>query len=203
MAKDSNTEERILIAAKNAFYKKGLGGARMAEIAEEAKINKAMLHYYFKSKEQLFEKVFEEAFSKVAPAIILMLNTDKPIREKVEEIVAFYIRTLSDNPQLPVFVLNAIQYDPEKFLNKYIRSVDIKPAELMGKLMMQFQEAVAAGEMQPIDPRHFMMNLVGLSVFPFMMKPLLKTLLGMDDKSFEELMQGRKTLIPDMLVPKP
>jgi AcrR family transcriptional regulator len=203
MAKDLNTEERILKAAEKVFYKKGLGGARMAEIAAEAEINKAMLHYYFKSKEQLFEKVFEEAFGKVASAIILMLNSDKPLREKVQEIVSFYIRTLSDNPQLPVFVLNAIQYDPEKFLNKYIHKVNIQPNELLAKLMTQFQQAVAAGELAPIDPRHFLMNLVGLSVFPFMMKPLLKTLLQMDDDHFLELMKNRETLIPQVLLAKP
>lgn len=203
MAKDINTEERILLAARKIFHKKGLGGARMAEIAKEAEINKAMLHYYFKSKEQLFEKVFEEAFSKVAPAIILLFNSDKPIREKVEDIAAFYIRTLSENPQLPVFVLNAIQYDPEKFLDKYIHKQNINPMELIGKLMMQIQQAIADGEMNPIDPRHFMMNLVGLTVFPFMMKPLLKTMLGMDDQSFNALMAGRKEMIPQMLLNNP
>jgi AcrR family transcriptional regulator len=204
MPRDKNTEVRILEAARKIFHTKGLGGARMAAIAEEAEINKAMLHYYFKSKEQLFEKVFEEAFSQVVPGIFHILNTDKPIRIKVEEIASFYIRTLSDNPQLPVFVLNAIQYDPDKFLknflDRYAEKLNIQTESFLGKLMIQFQQGVAAGELPPVDPRQFMLSLVGMSVFPFMMKPMVKLMMGMSEEGFQQLMKERETLIPQLLL---
>ncbi len=200
MPKELDAKEKILEAAKGIFYKKGLGGARMAEIAEEAGINKAMLHYYFSSKEQLFETVFEEAFHKIIPSIISVLNSEKPIREKIEEIADFYITTLSANPQLPVFVLNAIQYDPERFLGKFMKNKQMSPQAFMGKLMQQFQQEIQEGKLPPVDPRHLIINLIGLSVFPFMMKPMLKIMMNMDDESFHDLMESRRELIPRFLL---
>ena len=75
MSEQINTEQKILEAAKEVFYKKGLGGARMSEIADKAKINKAMLHYYFRSKQKLFDRIFQDAFAKIIPAVMQVLQT--------------------------------------------------------------------------------------------------------------------------------
>ena len=86
----NNTEERILESARQIFQAKGLQGARMQEIADKAGINKAMLHYYYRSKELLFEAVFEEAANRIFPKIVELLNTDYPLFEKIEYFVDYF-----------------------------------------------------------------------------------------------------------------
>ena len=91
--KDNNTEESILKAANEVFQTKGLDGSRMQEIADKANINKAMLHYYYRSKQLLFDAVFKKAFSLLAPELNAILNDDSSVEEKVQNF-------LKDHPRL-------------------------------------------------------------------------------------------------------
>ena len=200
MAKEEKTKKRILEAAKEIFYKKGISGARMSEIAEAANINKAMLHYYFKTKQDLFDNIFLEAFSKIFPQLLAIIGKDIPLEDKIREISAFYNETLTQNPHLPIFVLSAIQQDAERFTQKVIIDNPVQPAAVIGKFMQQIAEAVGKGEMKPIDPRHLMLNLVSMSVFPFMMKPLLTSLFGIKDADFLGFMSERKTAVPEFIL---
>src|ERR1044071_6846198 len=103
---DSNTEERILEAAKTAFMKYGLYGARMQDIADAAGINKALLHYYFRSKEKLFETIFIEVVKDFLPRINELFESNKTVTEKIEMFCAAYIDQIRKTPYLPVFILN-------------------------------------------------------------------------------------------------
>jgi TetR/AcrR family transcriptional regulator len=199
-AKDQNTEDRILQAAREVFHRKGLGGARMAEIAEKAEINKAMLHYYFRSKQDLFQRVFEEGFGKILGQVFSILAGELPLEEKVKAVVTFYTQSLLEHPELPVFVLNAIQADAELFMGGLLKKTGIEPKKVMGTLAMQIQQEAKAGNIEPIDPRNFLLNLVGMSIFPFMMAPMLKLAFGMDEKIFEAFATGRQEHIPDFIM---
>ena len=108
----TETEKSILKAAKLVFYKKGLAAARMQEIADEANINKAMLHYYFRSKQKLFEAVFIQAFRELAPLLNTIFNSDKPIFEKIRDFVDSYITFVTDNPYLPTFIIQEVNINP-------------------------------------------------------------------------------------------
>ena len=111
--KDSGTEQRILEAARNIFIHKGYYGARMQEIADEAGINKALLHYYFRSKDRLFETIFQQSFSKFVPVIGGILAGSDPWQKKIGAFVENYLQLLYSNPYLPQFILNEINRDPE------------------------------------------------------------------------------------------
>ena len=111
--KDATSEKLILNAAENIFIKKGMDGARMQEIADEAGINKALLHYYFRNKQQLFEAVFMNAFSLLAPQLNSILNDDSSIEEKIIKFTSNYISFMSKHPYLPSFVIQEINRNPE------------------------------------------------------------------------------------------
>src|ERR1044072_5809634 len=108
MANADSTEEKIVTAAKKVFLAKGLAGARMQDIADEAGINKALVHYYFRNKEKLFEVIFTEAALKLFPKINIIFESDGTLFEKIRLFVAEYITVMSENPYLPMFVLNEI-----------------------------------------------------------------------------------------------
>src|SRR5437762_14310385 len=103
--KDQSTEEKILAAARKAFLSKGLSGARMQDIADEAGINKALLHYYFKNKEQLFENIFTMLTKGFWDQISSIFESDTPLFEKIHSFCSLYIAKVIHNPYIPLFVL--------------------------------------------------------------------------------------------------
>jgi len=135
-----NTEFQILVAAREVFIAKGFEGARMQEIADQAGINKALLHYYFRSKDKLFEAVFSEVAGKLFPAMAQILNAELGVREKISFLVKIYLKGISENPYIPAFVLNTLNTKPERFLN-YIKKAEINPR----LLQKQIDEEAAQG----------------------------------------------------------
>ena len=117
--KNTSTESSILDAAKRIFQNKGMDGARMQEIADEANINKAMLHYYFRSKELLFEAVFTNAFALLAPQLNAILNDDSSIEEKIKKFTFNYISFIIKHPYLPNFIIQELNRNPDFILKLY------------------------------------------------------------------------------------
>src|SRR5271169_392301 len=115
---DQPTKEKILAAAKKVFMTKGMAGARMQDIADEAGINKALLHYYFRSKDKLFEMIYLEEAKKFFPKISMIFQSELPLFEKIKQFADEYISEILENPYLPWFVFNEINRDPDKFLYK-------------------------------------------------------------------------------------
>jgi TetR/AcrR family transcriptional regulator len=113
----NNTENQILEAALKVFHKKGLAGARMQEIADEAGINKSMLHYYFKNKEQLFGQIFMQSFKRFIGGILPLLNEQNTWEEKIPVIIEHYANVMQNNPDLPLFVINELRQNPEGFIS--------------------------------------------------------------------------------------
>ncbi|MFT3846992.1 MAG: TetR/AcrR family transcriptional regulator [Lacibacter sp.] len=193
--KDTSTEERILNAARKEFVANGLAGARMQEIADKAGINKALLHYYFRSKEKLFEKVFIEAMSAFLPRINAIFNSELELLEKVKAFCSEYIDKITENPFIPLFVMNEINKQPEEFVKNMWGST--KPN--MKKLLLQIEDAVEKKQIRPIHPAHLMMNVIGMCIFPFIGKPIVQMVMNVSEKQFAQLMQERKTLIPEFV----
>src|SRR5438046_9561187 len=106
--KDQSAEEKIIAAARKVFLSKGLAGARMQDIADEAGINKALLHYYFKNKQKLFEEIFMDAAGKLFPRINVIFRSDEPLFVKIEQFCNEYITVVLENPYLPLLVLNEL-----------------------------------------------------------------------------------------------
>ncbi|MDH3709183.1 MAG: TetR/AcrR family transcriptional regulator [Cyclobacteriaceae bacterium] len=196
MEPNSTTENRIKEAARKIFIKKGLAGARMQEIADEAKINKAMLHYYYRNKEQLFKKIFEEVAAEFVPKIFSILGEDRPLEVKVQDFVSHYLDMLTRNPFLPLFVLSELRSQPEFFEN----AVGIKRSGILEKLAVQLKAEAKAGHIKPISPANFMANLMSLSIFPFLAQPMLQLIFSMNTQEFKNFIEERKQLIPQFIM---
>ena len=194
--KDENTESQILNAAKNVFQRKGMDGSRMQEIADEAGINKAMLHYYYRSKQMLFEAVFKGAFSLLAPQLNKILNDDNSIEEKIKKFTSSYISFTVKHPYLPNFVLQELNRNPE-FILKMQRNNEFPNIQ---KFNDQVTSEVKKGRIKAIKGEQLFINILALNIFPFIASPLLKGLVKADDKAFKQLMENRKTEVADFII---
>ncbi|MFB6342862.1 TetR/AcrR family transcriptional regulator [Saccharicrinis sp. FJH62] len=194
--KDQNTEKKILDAAKNVFESKGMYGARMQEIADEAGINKALLHYYFRSKEKLFEAVFEDAFTNFFPNLVEIFNTDKDIREKLEMIIDHYFNMISKNPFLPIFLITEVNREPECMKSR-LQKMGLDIEKLLKILNALRDENI----LPDIDPRQIIVNLISLTIFPYLARPLLKPLLFENNaEEMNTFLLARKKMILQMLL---
>ena len=115
---EQDTERRIMEAAARVFMQKGRLGASMQDIADEAGINRTLLHYYFRNKEKLFDTIFEKLFSKLLPAVVQALSSDLPFLEKIEIFAETYANLLNENPFLPVFVFQEISLNPDRLVKR-------------------------------------------------------------------------------------
>ena len=199
-APDQDTERRILDAAHTVFVRRGTAGARMQEIADEAGVNKALLHYYFRSKERLAEAIFERAAKRLLPPMLAIVGSDASIEEKVERVVAHYLDVLSGSPFLPGYILSELHHHPER-VERLVSKATGGPAEGfaargLAKIGAQIEERVRAGTMRPIDPRQFAANLLSLCVFPFAARPMFRVAFGWDQEGFEEFIRQRRADLP-------
>lgn len=187
IASDLSTEEKIKEAARKVFTQKGYAATRTRDIAEEAGINLALLNYYFRSKEKLFEIVILEKMhlllGKIGP---ILMDEKTTIELKVEQIAEHYIDTLMANPDIPLFVLGEIKTNPAKFAELINTKTKIADSAF-------FKQLKAARP--DINPVHFIFNVLGLIIFPFIGKPLLQLIIGVKPEEIRIIMNERKTLI--------
>ncbi|MDR1860207.1 MAG: TetR/AcrR family transcriptional regulator [Bacteroidales bacterium] len=190
---DASTEEKIKNAARTVFQKKGYAAARTRDIAEEAGINLALLNYYFRSKEKLFELIIIETFTGFYQSMVSVINDDSTdFKQKLELFVTKYINLLLKDENIPFFILGEIRNHPEQLFDK----ISLRDTFINSVYYRQFNEEVAKGAISESCPVQFMMNVMGLVIFPFLARPLLKTIGGMKDSQYNQLMQERKRLIP-------
>lgn len=203
MAKDGDTERRILDAARIVFIKRGTAGARMQEIAEEAGVNQALLHYYFRSKERLSEAVFVEIAARMFPAVIGILGSDNTIDEKIDQVVETYIDTMSQSPFLPGYILSELHHHPER-IPKLVghvtgRSLSSTFTPLLEKLDKQLTTEARKGRMRRISAQQFVLNLLSLCVFPFAARPMLRAAFDLDEAGFARMMAARRKELPQFI----
>lgn len=194
--KDLNTEQRILEAAKDVFVRKGLEGARMQEIADEANINKALLHYYFRGKDKLFEAVFRETFFKLLPNLVDLMKSDISLFEKIRLFVENYIDIINDNPLLPIFVLHELNRNPQRVV-EMIKSSGINPVYFV----IQIQEEIEKGTIELINPLHLIVNMISMCIFPFVARPILQGIIfNEDSQNYDAFIQERKKEVSDFII---
>ena len=194
--KNKTTESQILEAAVNIFQTKGMDGARMQEIADKAGINKAMLHYYYRSKQLLFEAVFKTAFSMLAPQLNKVLNDESSLFDKIKNFSNNYISFVIKHPYLPNFVIQELNRNPE-FVKKLISEEHFPNIE---KFKSQVEENVVEGLIRPISAQQLFINIMALNIFPFIGAPLLKGFLSTNDVDYKQLMEDRKTEVADFII---
>jgi TetR/AcrR family transcriptional regulator len=190
-----NTETQILIAARDVFISKGYEGARMQEIADKAGINKALLHYYFRSKENLFDAVFSEVAVQLFPAIRQLIESELAIKEKISFFVKIYLQALHENPYIPAFVINTLNTNPDRFL-KYIKKSGLNPMHLQ----QQIDDESSLGLIRKIKAEHLLVNTLGMCVFPFVARPIIQSVFGMNEDEYQQYLDSRQTEIIDFVL---
>ena len=190
------TEEKIFNAARIVFQQKGFAGARMQEIADEAGINKAMLHYCFKNKQLLFKAVFMNAFGQLAPQINTIFNSDETVFDKIKKFTHSYISFVIDNPYLPQFVIQEMNNNPE-FVMSFLNHENRPNPKL---LISQIEKEIAAGIIKPISPKQLLLDIFSMTVFPFAAQIMVKGILQLSDSEFNQLMEERKTSIAEQII---
>jgi AcrR family transcriptional regulator len=194
--KNSNTEQNILEAAKLVFVAKGMAGARMQEIADKAGINKALLHYYFRSKEKLFEAVFVEILSKLIPDISELLLSELPLFEKIRKFTQHYIDTIRENPLIPVFILHELNREPEGIARTF-KSMGIQPQIFVDEINREIKK----GTIIPIDPLHLIVNLLSMCIFPIVAQPIMQHLIFEDKgEAYSAFLEQRKKEVPEFII---
>ncbi len=195
-AENISTEKKILEAAKRVFLKNGLAGARMQDIADEAGMNKALLHYYFRNKEQLFEKIFLELTSDFWPQLTTVFESDTPLFGKIESFCEMYTDKIIANPYLPLFVLHEMNRRPKQFLKKMLGRHPPNPQ----KLLAQIDEQVKAGIIRPVSPAQLIINMVSLTIFPFIGRPMFMAVMNINDAAFDRLIAERRREVPRYII---
>jgi len=198
---DKKTEDLILDAAKEVFIRKGMAGARMQEIADEAGINKALLHYYFRSKEKLFERVFAEVFTNFFPSVAGALRTSETVFEKIEKFVDAYMDLLTDHPFIPAFIINEMNRDPDAGAY-YIKHIG---AAVEGEFIQSFAQSVQqeakAGIIRETDPLHLIVNILGLCLFPVIGRPIISAILFKGDQpAYDHFLAERKHEVTNFII---
>jgi AcrR family transcriptional regulator len=189
-------EAKIISAARKVFQRDGMAGARMQDIADEAGINKALLHYYFRTKEKLFDLVFAEAAETFFPRVVDVIESDLPLFEKIEQFCDEYISMIMKHPFLPVFVIHEINRKPKAFFKKMWKNR--KPP--LESFVRQVQMEIHAGKIKTVNPAQLFLNMLALCVFPFMAAPMFMQAANIGDEQFQQLMESRKKEVPAFII---
>jgi AcrR family transcriptional regulator len=201
---DGDAERRILDAAHKVFIRRGTAGARMQEIADEAGVNKALLHYYFRSKSRLADAIFQRVAGGVFARIADVALSDAPLEEKVPHIVGAYLDQLSRAPYAPGYVLGELNQHPERgaqLIDTLSRMREgASPRAVLETLQRQIDARIAAGTIRPISAQQFLTNLISLCIFPFAAKPLLSAVMELDDAGFSAFIEERRRVLPEFFL---
>ena len=192
---EAGTEQIVRDAARKVFTRKGFDGARMQDIADEAGINKSLLHYYFRSKDKLFETIFKDALGTLLPPVVSILVSDLPLFEKINHFTDQYIDILSINPDIAGFVLHELKMNPQRLLGTLTQSgIDLS---IIGN---QLQQEAKAGNIRSVRTEHFIANLISMCVFPFIARSVFMGLLEMGEKGFDHFIEERKKIVSETMV---
>ena len=199
--KKTPTEEKILMSAKKVFYQKGLKGARMQEIADDAGVNKAMLHYYFRSKEKLFDKVFEQSVKSVTPMLMNVFLEKTDLNTKIAHLIEMLIDFFLEEPYLSNFIVNELSQNPDKL---FMNVLDYKGG-LMGKIIPlindQIQVEIEKGTVKKgIRSAELILNVISLCLLPIMSQTVLQKTLGIDDERMRRFMVKRKQTVTQFVL---
>jgi AcrR family transcriptional regulator len=194
--KDKNTEEKIIQAAEKEFIEKGMAGARMQQIANNAGINKALLHYYYRSKEKLFGIIFKIAFKTFIPNLLGVFEGEEDFYTKLRKFIRNYLSIIEKNPHIPSFVLHEISHNPEN-LAALIKEIGIDVDFIQNQIL----EEIEKGNMKPIKPYHLLINVISLCVFPIAAKPMISSIIFKGNQAdYKNMLEERKDHVADFII---
>jgi AcrR family transcriptional regulator len=201
---DSNkqsTEEKILASAKKVFYQKGLKGARMQEIADDAGVNKAMLHYYFRSKQKLFDQVFSQSVRSITPQLMDAFLQASNLQTKITHLVELTIDLFLEEPFLSNFIVNQLSNNPEKLFKSILQYDDGLVGKILPLFNQQIQEEIEQGSIKSdLKPAELIINILSLCLLPIMAQTVFQRMMGIDDERMKRFMVRRKQTVAQFVL---
>jgi len=191
-----STEEKIKKSAFKLFLEKGFDRTSIRDIAEKAKINIALLNYYFRSKQNLFDSIFSGLLDKYTPELCSLLNKDLSLEDKIRQYISKYMDILMENSELVFFILSVLHRDHQKIsdMSMFKSLIDYN------SFIEQMEKEIKKGNIKPCDPHQFYLNMMSLIAFPFTIKNVISDKFEMTDEEFRNYMLERKNIIGDMLI---
>ena len=190
------TQELILNAAREVFIRKGYSGARMQEIADVAGINKALLFYYFRSKEKLFHAIFTGVLEQIQNEILSILNSEMDLFDKLRFFFNFYIGILQKNSFVPGFLIHEVNQNAQMLVDTYKKAGFTLPVHFIN----QINDEIKRGRIKTIDPMQLLLNMLSLAIFPVIAAPLFQGIMNINDNSYNEIIEKRKTELADWVI---
>jgi TetR/AcrR family transcriptional regulator len=194
---DQETRNRILDAANRVFIRKGTASGRTQEIADEAGVNKALVHYYFGTKAALADAIFARALGTLVPRIFgILADPNRSIEQKVPAIVKEQIDFHTAHPYLAGYMIAELHAHPERIARMMTAHGRI-PLDVLRR---QLQEGARAGKLRRIAPEQFVASMMGLLLFPFAIRAALCELLGLDADRWQAFLEERRRMLPDFVM---
>ncbi|MGA0560203.1 TetR/AcrR family transcriptional regulator [Larkinella sp. VNQ87] len=190
-----STEERIKEAAKKVFLEKGFDGTTTRDIAKEAGINSALMNYYFRSKEKLFQSIFNDLCSLLFEGLLDIVNQPISLREKISRLMDHEFQMMMQNPNLTIFIMNEVHKNPERMYGTVGMAKQL-PESIFNQ---QIEDAIAQGAITPIDPEHILTMIIANIQFLFVSKPMTMLANNLDEAGFKEFATRHMEYVKEMI----
>jgi TetR/AcrR family transcriptional regulator len=198
--KEKPTEELILDAAMKVFTRKGFAASRMEEIAKEAGINRALLHYYHRDKQTMFNRIFESRFKDFFKGLFVIFEADNiSLFEKIKRMVDHEISTLIKHPDLARFIITEIAQSPD-LLIEYGLKLGVNPRLFIEAFEKQVANEVNSGTIKPIEGKQLLINIMSLCIYPFVARPVIQSLMTVNEAAFYQMMEQRKMEVTEFII---
>ena len=197
MAKDSKTEQHLKDTARRVFLKEGKMLATTQEIANAAGVNRTLLHYYFRSRDQLFDTVFLEALTKLRERIHEVIGSNIVFRDKIENLIEVFYEELTELPYLETFIALQLNQEPDRYQEMFVHLPGGK--ERLKNFLKEIQQEMEKGTIPEMKPLNYFINLFALMAYPYVARPIYKNMFSLTDAAFNKLLPERKEIILSLL----
>ena len=189
--REQSMESIILETAERLFLDKGFALTSTTEIAREAGCNQALVHYYFRTKEQLFIRIFEEKIKIFAGAFFSIDEKPGTFLEKLTRKTEAHFDIIAQNPKIPFLIINEITTNPQR-IKALHKSIGEYPASIIRKVNEELEEAIAQGEVRPITVLDLILTVLSLNVLPQLLRPILEEVMPLPPEEVQKLIARRK-----------
>ncbi|WP_346856096.1 TetR/AcrR family transcriptional regulator [uncultured Draconibacterium sp.] len=191
MEKDNNNEHLILETAERLFLEKGFAMTSTTEIAKEVGCNQAMVHYYYRTKEKLFEAIFEKKIKKFMSPFLQDFNADIPFEDRLKQLIEGHFDIINENPKIPFLFFNELLTNPAR-LESLKSKISELPQAILFKIGNDLQAEIEKGNIRTMNPLDLLISIVSLNVTIFLMAPILKNIANLSDTEFKKIIANRK-----------
>jgi len=194
--KDKLTEKLIKETAKEVFFAEGKFHATTQEIATKAGVNRALIHYYFRTREQLFELVLQDALDNFASRLTDVVSSDAPFKEKVSSFIEMFTEATMKYPYVDVFIVTEINRNE----NPKFRILSPELENLMKeKFVPELKKEIANGTIDEISTSQFIVNLLSLCSYPLIAKPIIANMFSLKQREYKAFLKERKNIILNLI----